>query len=395
MLKSKMTDFLELKINSYFDKLISSLNGRRNALLTELKERRQLELSRKEEHLETVQAITEVRGNLTARAPLNRLHTFEDRIVSQYDRKLKLVKSSFSPVRLNFQINPNEIERAIASLGALIEDHSFDYSTFQQPVHVVRCLECPQAIAYDKTNRHIYVTNYVNAFLSVFAITGEFIRRIQLKHPTGIYGIAIQGDSLYVTGYQTHCVLEFALSGGPRFVRKVGSKGVGRNQFDTPTQLAVGGTSGDVFVAESGNHRVHVMSSKLCHKWFIKLDTFSNPCDVKVFESNLFVLTNTNPCLHVFTLTGQKIRSFISKGPMMQVESCSFFCLDADMNILMTDTFSHQIKVFSSEGNLSYTIGQPGDEKGMLKEPRGIVVTDEKKLICVSLNKQFGLQIFS
>lgn len=80
---------------------------------------------------------------------------------------------------------------------------------------------------------------------------------------------------------------------------------------------------------------------------------------------------------------------------MMQVESCSFFCLDADMNILMTDTFSHQIKVFSSEGNLSYTIGQPGDEKGMLKEPRGIVVTDEKKLICVSLNKQFGLQIFS
>ena len=79
MLKSKMTDFLELKINSYFDKLISSLNGRRNALLTELKERRQLELSRKEEHLETVQAITEVRGNLTARAPLNRLHTFEDR----------------------------------------------------------------------------------------------------------------------------------------------------------------------------------------------------------------------------------------------------------------------------------------------------------------------------
>ena len=136
------------------------------------------------------------------------------------------------------------------------------------------------------------------------------------------------------------------------------------------------------------------MNSKLCHKWFIKHDALVNPCDVKISDSSLFVLTNSNPCLHVFTMTGQKIRSLISRGPNMQIENSLFFCLDKDMNILMTDTSSHQIKVFGSNGNLKHIIGQPGDEKGMFKEPHGIAITDEDNLICVSLNKRFGLQMF-
>ena len=350
-----MTDLLEQKLNAYFDKLIFSLNERRNILLTELKKRQQLELSKREEHQDVVLAITGFRERITARPPLNRLLTFEDKMVSQFDQKLEQVETSFSPIRFNFEINPNEIEFSIASLGVIVEDMSFDYSTFQQPVLAVggqgNRFDCPHAIAYDKTNKHIYVTNYMNAFLTVFSISGHFIGQTQLYNSTGIYGIAIHEDNMYITGFQTHCVMHYNIP-GPHLVRKVGSKGFGRNEFNTPTHLTVD-TNGDVYVAESGNHRIHVMNSKLCHKWFIKHDALVNPCDVKISDSSLFVLTNSNPCLHVFTMTGQKIRSLISRGPNMQIENSLFFCLDKDMNILMTDTLLTRLKCLVPMGTLN------------------------------------------
>ena len=78
----------------------------------------------------------------------------------------------------------------------------------------------------------------------------------------------------------------------------------------------------------------------------------------------------------------------------MQVENSYFFCLDADSNILISDTQSHQNKVFNQKGNLIDIIGKPGDQKGMLNKPRGIALTKSNNLICVSQNQNFILQIY-
>ena len=71
-----------------------------------------------------------------------------------------------------------------------------------------------------------------------------------------------------------------------------------------------------------------------------------------------------------------------------------FFCLDGQNNIVISDCSAHNIKVFSPAGDLLHTIGQEGDEAGMFIYPKGIAINNNK-LICLSENPNFGLQIFS
>ena len=47
----------------------------------------------------------------------------------------------------------------------------------------------------------------------------------------------------------------------------------------------------------------------------------------------------------------------------------------------------------SPEGNLLHTKGREGHQPGMFYCPRGVAVTPNRRLVCVSENKNYGLQI--
>ena len=67
------------------------------------------------------------------------------------------------------------------------------------------------------------------------------------------------------------------------------------------------------------------------------------------------MLCHDNPCLHVFSYAGQKLRSLLScgsRGDQMQVNYPRFFCLDSAENIIISDYWSHTIQIFTKEGNL-------------------------------------------
>ena len=71
-----------------------------------------------------------------------------------------------------------------------------------------------------------------------------------------------------------------------------------------------------------------------------------------------------------------------------------FFCLNPLNNFVLSDSKSHSIRVFSPEGNLLYTIGRRGHEKGTFYVPQGVAITPNGRLVCVSWNGNYGLQIF-
>ena len=124
----------------------------------------------------------------------------------------------------------------------------------------------------------------------------------------------------------------------------------------------------------------------------------SHPVDVKFSNNEMFVLScEDNPCLHVFSLSGEKSRSIVTSGIFgMQVSIPYSFCLDGHNNILISDCYASNIRVFSPEGDLLHTIGQQGHQAGTFYLPTGIAINNNK-LICVSYNliSNFALQIFS
>ena len=71
-----------------------------------------------------------------------------------------------------------------------------------------------------------------------------------------------------------------------------------------------------------------------------------------------------------------------------------FFCFDPLNNFVFSDYRSNSIRVFSPEGNLLHTIGREGHQPGMFSEPNGVAVTSNGRLVCVSDNENYGLQIF-
>ena len=114
-----------------------------------------------------------------------------------------------------------------------------------------------------------------------------------------------------------------------------------------------------MLVVDHNNDRIVVMNTDLKHKRYIKHRTMTRPIDVKVNNNKLYVLSSTDsPCLHVFSLTGEKISSLITSDDEgnAQVMGCNSFCFDKEQNILMADYTAGRIKVFSQEGALLHSL---------------------------------------
>ena len=139
-------------------------------------------------------------------------------------------------------------------------------------------------------------------------------------------------------------------------VKKVGKIGSGREEFRYPRQLAISPNQ-HLYVADSHNNRLQIMTTDLEFTNSLQHQTMSYPVDVKFSNDEMLVLSATDsPCIHLFTLSGEKTRSIVTRGNGMQVNNPLFFCLDGHNNILISDYSSQNIEVFSQAGDLLHTI---------------------------------------
>ena len=252
-------------------------------------------------------------------------------------------------------------------------------------------LHNPSGIAIHEDSHQIFVASSCNHRVEIFSETGEFLYQLGVGQLYLPCGIAIHGDSVYVS-CDDHTVSKFSLTEMCR-VKKIGGEGSNNGQFNYPSQLTTD-YIGCVFIPDTCNHRICIHDPDLNHLRNITHQSMSRPWDVKVSRDRLYVLCpNSNPCMYVLTLEGDKLHSLITCGEGMEV-IFPFFCFDHLNNIVTSDNDTHSIRVFSPEGNLLHTIGREGHEQGMFYYPTGVAVTPNRRLVCVSDNIDYGLQIF-
>ena len=253
-------------------------------------------------------------------------------------------------------------------------------------------LWCPCCVAIDPATNHIYVTEggYDFARVSVFSESGDYLNSYNHELMKSLYGIAIHANYMYVTDWEVHAVFHFKIDADFRLVARLGSRGSGVRQFNAPQQLSIS-TNGDLYIADRDNNRIQILDSSLHPIREVTHPSMYKPCDVKLTTDEMYVLSRSiPPCVHVFNHTGHKIRSLTCEGAQP-----FFFCLDTKKNLFISDWKSQQIKIFSNEGALLHTIGKPGNRVGKFSGIHGLALTSNLKLVTVSWNCNYRLQIFS
>ena len=405
---SMSRDAIETLINQKFDQLIDCLNTRREQLITAHRERQEERRAATTARNLTLKQLTDSRSLLQTGLKDNVLTSVRLRAVEELDAKMRQLELVHT-VELVFESDTQQLEDSISVLGQLVERDSPsvpNYSTLQQfQISVgkrgkgIEELHCPEGIVFNETTKQIFVANADLTIFStvgcikVFSATGEYISAFgkgQLKSPSGI---AINGDEIYVSDSYLHSIFHFTLP-SYQLITEVGKRGTGKGEFSSPHQLATA-PSGSLYIADTYNNRVVIMTDKLEFRNSISHASMRQPYDIKLMDTNIFVMSSSDdPCIHVFSQFGEKLRSFIThshKGKR-QIMGGHFFCFDRRWNILISDSIANSIKVLSQEGALLVTLGYTQGEDKRIK-PTGITVTSDNSVICASSDTVFGLHI--
>ena len=397
----------EVRINEVFERLIKCLNRRRNELITKLRRIREEKHKASENRTVKLQQLTKIKADVEKRKLEESLWYIQTSVLEEVNTNIRNLQEEKMDIQTVFEYS-TKLEDAISVLGVLVEKDVTvpNYTTFLQPnISVVKEgtakgeLKWPGGLAFDEKSQLIFVGNggcagIGKGRISVFTIKGEYISSFcdGLFNEPG--GIAVNGDEIFISDTYLHSIFKLTL---PSFelIRKVGSNGTGVGEFNCPQKLSLD-TDGTVYVADCGNNRVVVLSNELKHKQHITHHTMKFPCDVKVNQNKIYILSFINdPCLHVFSLSGEKMNSLITCGitANTQVKQSYSFCFDKKQNIILGDHAAKNIKVFSQTGKLLHVLGGR-NTINITMNPISILVTENSNIVCVSGNSELALHIF-
>ena len=402
-----LVDPVATQINQSVDRLILSLEQRRVQLLTDLRDRREEMRANQVASQQIELQIEETRALLEGQLMHNKLHSMQERLVAELEATRAEIQGNAPPHQdLKFLCDTRDLEGHISRLGEIVQPDIPpavpDYAAFRQPSVAVGKkgsapgeLNWPRGVTIEQASGHIYVADRHNSRIQIFSETGECLNQFGDQHLKQPWGILIYQDSIFVTDMGLHAIFRFKLS-DLTMIKQVGKEGSGNKEFNLPRQLAISPNQ-LLYVPDQSNHRIQILSTDLAFQDSLRHQTMTSPEDVKFTNNEMFVLSFVdNPCIHVFTLSGEKSRSLVTRGGIgTQVTRAYFFCLDRLNNIVISDWSAHDIKVFSPAGDLLHKIGQYGHQAGMFNEPYGFAILNNTKLVCVSQNKNFGLQIFT
>lgn len=218
----------------------------------------------------------------------------------------------------------------------------------------------------------------------------------------------------------------------PELLCKTGRKGCADGEFNFPSGVAIL-PSGQIAVADLHNHRVQLFSADGEYRSQFGHDDFK-PCGLAVNRDGLLAVTDCNlsaNCVKLYTADGQLTQSLgrgefdypfsvavtsksryvvsdpaINKVTVINTDGSlhrrfgtrSKFCFYLTVNrrdeIILSDWYSHCVKVFSPNGQLLRKVGCRGTDNGQLLIPLG-VVTDMRGNILVLDCKCSRLSMFA
>lgn len=388
------------KVVTKFRELEECLNERKKKLLRQLDEILSCYESYKNEFLR----VNEKKIALERSKSLNEsqlsnspIQSIQENILLLINTELKAMKVPKQPNLVSLcRDNNKKLLEEVSKFGTLIETvkSDIDYTNKTRPVLSV-CekgsgdgqLLNPYGVVIDRNTNNIYIADNATHCIKVFDTTGKYLFKFgdlqgegKLSCPRGL---AICGNRIIIS--QNVCILNYQLDG--KFVSKIGKSGNGELEFNSLRGLTIDVINEDIYVCDCYNNRVQIISKDFKFKSEFGRDTLQYPRDVKVTEEFIFVLDESNPCLHLFDHIHNPQKSVISQGRGKQVTSSHLFYVDRNGNILISDYDLNIISIFNSVYEFIHKIS-------VSKSPIGLTLDYLDRVVVVCQSGKECLQIF-
>ncbi|KAI6660216.1 RING finger protein nhl-1-like [Oopsacas minuta] len=286
----------------------------------------------------------------------------------------------------------------MATANTLERIFSVDYKSKIQPIVSVciwemglENLNAPYGVTIDNSTGDIYVADRWNNCVVVFDCNGQIMFEFGDEEGegkmNGPIGLAICRDRILIA-QRNNCILNYQVNG--EFVSRIGKLGKGELEFDYLCGLTIDESNGEVYICDSNNHRIQILSKELTYKTQFGQDNLESPFDVKLTKEFIHILDESNPCLHLYNYNLVLHKSIISKGYGLQLMNPYFFYIDHSNNILITDysyiSSSASISIFNYQFDLIHKIS--------IAYPTGITVDNRGRVIVVCAGGEHRFNIF-
>ena len=385
------------EIESVFTELIDCLESRKKHLFDELNKilihyqsykNETEELTKRKIELERLSHQNLGQYSTSAKSVQNTL-------LKIIDEELKTIVMPARPNLIRFVCDKNKLVREVNELCKLVERVSeIDYKSKTQSVISV-CdrgtsndqLNYPRGVTVDHNTGNIYVADWYNHCVKVFDNTAKYLLKFgDVKGEGKIScprGLLIRGNKVFVS--HNHCILVYQVDG--KFVSSIGSRGSGELQFNYPRGLSTDEYNNDIYICDYFNNRIQIISENLQFKSQFGRHTLRCPRDIKHYKDSIFILDESNPCLHIYNRDLVLQQSVVTRGRGQQVVSIPwFFFIDNFGNILIADYDSDSILILNSEFEFIHRIS--------VSQPTGITMDRDDRIIVTSHAPHNCLQLF-
>ena len=205
----------------------------------------------------------------------------------------------------------------------------------------------------------------------------------RLNRPHGI--CANKAGDVYVADTGNHRVVRlFNPTDELQFITAIGGKGSAKGLFFSPHQVALD-NSGNLFVSDSGNHRIQVFDNQDKFKFAFTGDNFLvSPIGISVTDSlethakrkeNFIIITDSSASrINKFDLKGNLTRSISMRNLGFPDVRLEYICIDYYNQILITDSKNHCIHKFTHNLDYITSFGREGDDDFEFIQPTGITI---------------------
>ena len=240
-----------------------------------------------------------------------------------------------------------------------------------------------RAVKFDSEEELMYVADGGNRRIQVFSGEGDHLFNFGTGILSSPWGLCTKlSGKVLVSDEYANVVFCFEKWGNLLSKRSTGDW--------TPLGIDAYPEDGEIFISDFSNNRIVILDSKLKLISSFGTDFLSTPSDVQVKKDKVFVLDNSQLCVHTFSRPDYTHVTRVIE----HTAGSNFFSVDSMNNIILSHTVSHCLHIYNNAGEFIHRIGWFGEKRGKLVFPTGVDCNNDWRIIVFSSKRNGPIQIF-